>query len=124
MLKFKKQLNNLKITFHLADIDCRELAQNLSMNARPGPSTRGQGCLGGMPIKFDRIDVSNTVDDAYVGYERTLKDWGPLLNERNPSSTLLSYSMNWVWREPNGKPDEDDEAIGRITRQLNREKRV
>jgi hypothetical protein len=125
MLKFKKQLSKLKITFRFSDIDCHELAQDLQlMNAQPGPSSRTQAYLDGMPTKFDRIEVSNTVDDAYIGFEQTLRDWSPLLNGRNPSSTLLSYSMNWLWNEPNGRPDNDGEAIRRITGQLIREKKA
>jgi len=125
MLKFKRQLTKLKVTFRFSDIDCHELAQDFqSMNAQPSPSSQTQTYLSGTPTKFDRIDVSNTVDDTYVGFEQTLKDWGPLLNGRNPSSTLLSYSMNWVWSEPDGKPDEDRDAIRSMTEQLIREKRA
>ena len=44
---------------------------------------------------FDRIDTSNIADDNYVGMEKVLKDWGPLLNKNNPNSTLITTLMNW-----------------------------
>ena len=44
--------------------------------------------------KFDRIDVSNIVDVQYVGSEKVLSTFGPLLNDGNKDAVLVSLYMN------------------------------
>lgn len=121
--KLKEQLLTLNVQLHLMDFDCRDLAAFLK-SPEAKPSSSKPIIYGSLPTKFDRIDVSNTVDDTYVGFQQILSDWSGLLNRQNSNSTLLAYSMNWVWKEPKAEPDEDEEAISRITSQLFREKRV
>lgn len=53
-------------------------------------------------ISFDRIETSNIADWMYVGPERVLSDWGPLLNRKNPHATLILHLMNWIQRQPDG----------------------
>ncbi|OJA20158.1 hypothetical protein AZE42_11951 [Rhizopogon vesiculosus] len=52
-------------------------------------------------VRFDRIDVSNILDDNYVGIEDVLTHWGPLLKDRR-TATLVGYFMNWGFFQPNG----------------------
>ncbi|KIM26482.1 hypothetical protein M408DRAFT_25436 [Serendipita vermifera MAFF 305830] len=121
--KFKEQLGTLKITFHLSDIDSRELASVIKWSSLQ-PRLPPANSRIDLPYKFDRIDVSNTTDDEYVGFERTILDWGTLLKTENIHSTLLTYSMNWMWTEPNSLPESNDAALVKIAMQLMEEKRL
>lgn len=85
---FAMNLKRLNVTIHIFNKDCMDLFKDL---------TSGELVKLSLPPsqRFDRIEVSNIVDDSYVGFEDVLKTWGTLLNSQNPHSTLLSYSMNW-----------------------------
>jgi hypothetical protein len=50
--------------------------------------------------RFDRIDVSKTMDAENVGLSRVVEKWGPLLR-RSPTATLLGYFMDWKGAAPN-----------------------
>jgi hypothetical protein len=52
-------------------------------------------------IKFDRIEVSNILDNNYVGIEGVLTAWAPLLR-KNRSCAIIGYFMNWVATQPDG----------------------
>lgn len=52
---------------------------------------------------FDRIETSNMAD--YIGVERVLRDWGPLLKKTNKYATLLVYFMNWPIGQPSAAID-------------------
>ncbi|KIM26483.1 hypothetical protein M408DRAFT_330621 [Serendipita vermifera MAFF 305830] len=124
LLKFKERLGALKITFHLADVNCRELASVIKASSlEAGTASTNHPAKKELPREFDRIDVSNTVDDNYVGLEQTLSAWSDLLKSQNPHSTLLAYSMNWIWEEPKGNPENDRKAFSRISGQLVQENR-
>jgi len=60
-------------------------------------------------IRFDRVEVSNIMDDNYVGIDGVLTAWGPLLAE-NPCATILGYFMNWTAL---GQPDGHVSNAGR-----------
>ncbi|KAI1305140.1 hypothetical protein F5Y03DRAFT_406688 [Xylaria venustula] len=49
--------------------------------------------------KFDRIEVSNICDSAYLGIKTTLKTFGPLLRDpsANPHATLITVFLNAVF---------------------------
>ncbi|KAI0974668.1 hypothetical protein F4678DRAFT_485689 [Xylaria arbuscula] len=49
--------------------------------------------------KFDRVEVSNICDSAYLGIETTLKAFGPLLRRpsANPHATLITAYLNAVF---------------------------
>jgi hypothetical protein len=123
-VNFKKQLGRLKVDFYVVDIDCRELAAGIDSSGSHPASTLLPQSARKIPTKFDRIEVSNTVDDYYVGFEHTLLDWGPHLNRNNPSSTLLAYTMNWAYDGDEGRPDQDDAAYLRIMKRMQQEQRV
>lgn len=44
---------------------------------------------------FDRIDVSNISDENYVGINKVLEGWAPLLNKANKHATLITLFINW-----------------------------
>lgn len=106
---FIERVRQVNVTFYLFAKDCQELAKE---------QKNGKLAGFGLPAsqKYDRIDVSNTVDDNYVGFRKMLESWGPLLNEQNPSSTLLSYSMNWVASQPGAAPDSDRKGAVELLR--------
>ena len=81
MSKFIEKLLKMKITIHIWCMDARELVKHLDKQE-----------------KFDRIDVSNIVDINYVGLEKVLQDWGPML-KKNEFSTLITTFMNWHFRD-------------------------
>lgn len=60
-------------------------------------------------IRFDRIEVSNIMDDNYVGIDGVLTAWAPLLAE-NRCATILGYFMNWV---PLWQPDGHASSAGK-----------
>lgn len=47
-------------------------------------------------VKFDRIDVGNMSDENYIGINRILADWVPLLNRENKNSTLITLFTTWL----------------------------
>lgn len=86
---FSSRIKRFRIKFHMLDRDARALAKDLRSGVLESQ---------GLPksIRFDRIDVSNVIDNYYIGLPNVLSDWGPFLSGTNPCATLLGYSMNWV----------------------------
>lgn len=85
---FSSRIKRFRIKFHMLDRDARALAKDLHSGVLESQ---------GLPksIRFDRIDVSNVIDNYYIGLPNVLSDWGPFLSGTNPCATLLGYSMNW-----------------------------
>jgi hypothetical protein len=81
---FVKKLEKLTIEFHLTCMDACVLASDLSAEN----------------VVFDRIDVSNICDEQYVGIDRVLKSFCPLLNPKNSSAALTTLFMNWMREVP------------------------
>lgn len=46
-------------------------------------------------MRFDRIQVSNILDDNYVGIEGVLNKWAPLL-KNSRTAAIVGYFMNWI----------------------------
>jgi len=46
-------------------------------------------------IRFDRIEVSNILDNNFLGINQVLTDWAPFL-ANGRYSTILGYFMNWA----------------------------
>jgi hypothetical protein len=123
LVEFKAKLSSVNITFYLSSMDSRELATGIKASNHGTTSAMPHHWYPpGLPTKFDRIDVSNTVDDFYVGYDRTLADWGTLLNASNAHSTLLAYSMNWAWKSNGGLISDNQALSDRITKKFILEK--
>lgn len=54
-------------------------------------------------IRFDRIEVSNVIDDEYVGIVKIVDAWGTFL-KKTKDATLIGYFMNWVRRQRGADP--------------------
>lgn len=88
---FIRKIQRLDVNVKLFDQDCQELFRKL--------------CCGALEIfelpktqVFDRIEVSNIVDENYIGFTPVLKTWGTHLNAENSHATLVGYSLNWAHR--------------------------
>jgi len=82
------RIKELPITFHLSLNSAQELVDGL----RQGKLSKN----GLTPdIKFDRIDVSNILDDNYVGIEPLLTKWKPFLADTKHAA-IVGYFMNWA----------------------------
>jgi hypothetical protein len=46
-------------------------------------------------IRSNRIEVSNILDDNYVGIHDVLVHWAPFLT-KSRSAAIVGYFMNWV----------------------------
>lgn len=59
----------------------------------------------GLPpsVRFDRVFVSNIFDQIYVGLQRVLESWAPLLS-KTASAAIVGYLMNWFTLVPDGEP--------------------
>jgi hypothetical protein len=92
------------VTFIIFCKDCLDLAKE---------QISGKLTIHSLPTsqKYDRIDVSNTVDDGYVGFKGIIENWGPALNRKNPSSTLFTYLMNWHISQPGSTPEDDPKSV-------------
>jgi hypothetical protein len=70
-------------------------------------------------IRFDRVEVSNIMDDNYLGIDGVLTAWAPLLVE-NHSAVIIGYFMNWAHLcQPDGyalnaAQDVCEELLGRL----------
>ncbi|KNG52716.1 mynd finger family protein [Stemphylium lycopersici] len=77
------QVKTNKISFRLFAVDATKLPDYLG------------------DTQFDRIEVSNICDRGYVGVDRTLQTFSPMLKSRteNPHATLLMLFLNAVREE-------------------------
>jgi hypothetical protein len=66
-------------------------------------------------MRFDRVDVSNTLDAGYIGIPRILSDWGTLLKNNNDAA-VVGYFMNWARSFPGSSlSNSDATTIKRLT---------
>lgn len=91
---FFRRLRQFHIAFHLTD----RHASDLSHDIRDGLLLKQ-----GIPpsIRFDRIEVSNILDDNYIGVRDVLTNWAPLLSE-SKSAAIVGYFMNWTGLQKDG----------------------
>ncbi|THU96978.1 hypothetical protein K435DRAFT_722257 [Dendrothele bispora CBS 962.96] len=85
---FVNRLRSFNMTISLSDKDAVDLASLIRNDEIAGvPSS----------ITFDRIEVSNIVDVEYVGLEKVLEAWGPMLKDKqeNKHAVLVGLFMNW-----------------------------
>ena len=82
-----KRMKSLSISFHLTQTPAQQLFQHLQ---------EGKLSKNGLPptVKFDRIDLSNILDDDYVGVEPLLTEWKPFLADTKHAA-IVGYFMNW-----------------------------
>lgn len=69
-------------------------------------------------IRFDRIDVSDIMDEEYLGIARVCKDWGGMLKDTE-HATLVGHFMEWVEHCEDGYPsiEHSQELLGELVDQ-------
>ncbi|GJE94076.1 DUF4470 domain-containing protein [Phanerochaete sordida] len=97
---FAERLAHMRIDIKITDKDAVDLAASLR---------RGDLAAIGLPAstRFDRIDVSNLVDENYLRVPRVLEAWGGFLR-RDRGAAIVGHFMNWQEREPAAQPGEKD----------------
>ncbi|KAA1477213.1 hypothetical protein DENSPDRAFT_875126 [Dentipellis sp. KUC8613] len=90
---FSRRLKQFRISFQLLNDDATALPTRLRSGAL-APVVPADAA-------FDRIDVSNLLDDVWAGSSPVLQAWGPLLKGTN-YATIVGYFMNWVEEQPGG----------------------
>ena len=95
---FADRIRRFNISFFVFN----ELAQDL-------PKRINQGVYKSIGLNsntlFDRVDVSNLLDENYqVEIKTLLSGWGSLVNKRNRYATLVGYFINWIMFEPRAVP--------------------
>ncbi|KIY66372.1 hypothetical protein CYLTODRAFT_491503, partial [Cylindrobasidium torrendii FP15055 ss-10] len=76
---FARRMRSFKIDIELHDQDAVALSSSIPAN-----------------VRFDRIEVSNTMDANYLGVAGVLKAWGPRLNDARADATLIGSFMTWA----------------------------
>lgn len=73
-------------------------------NVLPMVIRNGKLSNHGIPasIRFDRISVSNILDEEYVGMRQVLMVWSHFLAE-GPHAALVGYFMNWFGHQHAGR---------------------
>ena len=92
--QFAERIQRFCISFNVLGFEALTLSKLILHNAL---------VANGIPasIKFDRIEVSNILDDNYIGIEGVLTSWAPLLR-KNRCCAIIGYFMNWVAMQPDG----------------------
>lgn len=121
---FVEHLRKIDITFILLSTDIRDLAHDIKGLSVGHLSSFNSHFQGIVPKKFDRIEVSSTIDDIFVGYSPILRDWALRLNPLNPHSTLLAYSLNSAIGNAAAQPQYDRENYGEVMQKMEKENRV
>lgn len=97
LTEFVHRLRKLKVNIHIYNLDARDL-----------PVALRQSGL----TNFDRVDVSNITDHAYVGIKDVLEGFSPFLNAKNPYSAIIGLFMNWPSKVPEGVSSQGPRAGG------------
>ena len=93
---FANRLACLKVTFKCFNMDIIDLSTAIVHNKLLPFGINSS-------IRFDRIEVSNVVDNAYAGVAPVIESWGKLL-KRTSDASLLAYFMNWSQYEGGAQP--------------------
>jgi len=86
---FAKRLKTFSSSFTILNFDARLLPRIICDNSLPEVNIPPS-------IKFDRIEVSNILDENYVGLRDVLTLWAPLLQD-SKSAAIVGYFMNWAF---------------------------
>ncbi|KAI1075982.1 hypothetical protein F5B20DRAFT_344306 [Whalleya microplaca] len=84
IMTFHRRIRTLKVHFHLMQYEATQLP----------------GLLSKEGWRFDRIETSNIADTPYLGTRTTVGSMSPLLNPTNGYSTLLTYYMRGIPKQP------------------------
>ncbi|KDR66739.1 hypothetical protein GALMADRAFT_106135 [Galerina marginata CBS 339.88] len=92
---FAHRFRNLRMSFSLLVSDARRLPDGIH-----------DGLISdyGIPasIRFDRIEVSNILDENYVGVKDVILNWSPLLAVSS-TAAIVGYFMNWFTIQEDGR---------------------
>lgn len=97
--EFALRIKEHDINIHITQYDSHLLSKGISIGLFPSFSD----------ASFDRIDIGDMSDT--VGVAECLTDWGPLLNKKNPHSTLLLHSKRWHEEIPGAVARENPRAL-------------
>ncbi|KAF9054677.1 hypothetical protein BJ165DRAFT_1600792 [Panaeolus papilionaceus] len=97
--EFSLRIKEHEINIHITQYDSHLLSKGISIGLFPSFSD----------ASFDRIDIGDMSDT--VGVAECLTDWGPLLNKKNPHSTLLLHSKRWHEEIPGAVARENPRAL-------------
>ncbi|KIJ61530.1 hypothetical protein HYDPIDRAFT_31140 [Hydnomerulius pinastri MD-312] len=108
---FARHIRDLNISFHVFSTDPRVLAKEIS--------TGTYSMYGLSPsMRFNRIDVSNTLDAGHIGNQDVLRLWAPLLAEGNDAAIVGSFK-NWADVQEKGHAEgAGDEVVAKINDRL------
>lgn len=101
--EFSSRIKEYNINVHLLQYDSRLLSKGISIGVLPAFSEAA----------FDRIDVGDMTDQ--MGVAECLADWGPLLNRKNSSSSLIMHSKRWYKESPNSIARNNPQALKNLT---------
>lgn len=102
-MEFARRFEQFHIDIHLSQLDA-SIASNQLQKGELLPS------LFRSNVKFDRVDTSNLAD--YLGTPCVLKDWSPLLNQKNKHAVILVYLMNWIQKQPGASMNSSEKMMG------------
>ncbi|GJE90137.1 zf-MYND and DUF4470 domain-containing protein [Phanerochaete sordida] len=95
-----ERLTHMRINIKITDKHAVDLATSLR---------RGDLVSIGLPAstRFDRLDVSNLVDQDYIGITRIFEAWSGFL-KLGGGAAIVGHFMNWPEREPTAEPEQKD----------------
>lgn len=86
--EFANRLRTFSSSFTVLNCDARLLPQLIRDNVLSELNIPSS-------IKFDRIEVSNILDENYVGIHDVLTMWAPIL-QQSKNAAIVGYFMNWA----------------------------
>ncbi|ESK84858.1 hypothetical protein Moror_14952 [Moniliophthora roreri MCA 2997] len=102
LLEFSKRLRRFHIAITMYDQDAATLPASLPPHLR----------------RFDRIEVSNVMDEKYLGIDKVLQSWGPLLDRSRDDSALIGSFASWSVDCRRGSASDDSELSSECARKL------
>ncbi|ESK84859.1 hypothetical protein Moror_14953 [Moniliophthora roreri MCA 2997] len=102
LVEFAKRLRKFHMSITMYDQDAATLPESLPSSLR----------------LFDRIEVSNVMDKQYLGIDKVLATWGPLLNRNRAGSAIISSFINWASNYPKARAANDDSLAAVYSRKL------
>lgn len=94
--RFVDRLSSFHISIKVCNMEAMELSRALA-------SSRLLSLGLSANVRFDRIEVSNVIDEEYIGIVKIVHAWGTLL-KKDRDATLVGYFMNWARGRPEADP--------------------
>ncbi|EEB91556.1 hypothetical protein MPER_10064, partial [Moniliophthora perniciosa FA553] len=102
LLEFSKRLRRFRTAITMYDQDAATLPASLPPHLR----------------RFDRIEASNVMDKKYLGVDKVLRSWGPLLDRYRNGSALIGSFASWTVDCRRGSARDDSELSSDCARKL------